>query len=268
VKTTADSSTGRELSAVLVIAQRDLTKLLRDRTRLGVSLAFPILLIVGLGGNLQALVGRATGPDVVTLMFTGVLAATLFQSSAAGMMSLIEDRENDFSKELFVAPVSRITIVAGKVLGESLVALTQGIGVIVFALLFGIRMSLGQLMALLPPAVGCCLLGGAFGLATLAALPNQRAALQVFPFLILPQYFLAGVVAPVRGLPRYLDVISWTMPLRYPVDVTRAAFYAGSPAYQVVVTEPPLLDALVMGALFIVLVVLGALLFEHRERSR
>jgi ABC-2 type transport system permease protein len=268
VKTTVGWDAAREFSALLTIAQRDLTKLLRDRTRLGVSLAFPILLIVGLGSNLQALVGLATGMDVVTLMFTGVLAATLFQSSAAGMMSLIEDRENDFSKELFVAPVSRATIVGGKVLGESLVALTQGIGVVVFALLFGVRMSPAQLGALLPTSVASCLLGGAFGLAALAALPNQRAALQVFPFVILPQYFLGGVVAPAHGLPRYLEAISWAMPLRYPVDLTRAAFYAGQPAYPAVVTEPPWLDVLVMGALFVAFVAVGALLFEHRERSR
>jgi ABC-2 type transport system permease protein len=129
-------------------------------------------------------------------------------------------------------------------------------------------MSPGQVASLLPPAIGSCLLGGAFGLATLAVLPNQRIALQVFPFLILPQYFLAGVVAPLHGLPRYLDVVSWVMPLRYPVDLTRAAFYAGQPAYPAVVTESPVLDALVMGALFVVLVVVGALLFEYREKSR
>ena len=257
-----------ELGALLTIAQRDLTKLLRDRVRLGVSLAFPILLIAGLGSTLQAMVGgRAGGLDVVALTFTGVLAATLFQSAAAGMMSIIEDRENDFTRELFVAPVSRLAIVSGKVLGESLVALTQGLGVVAFALLFGIRMSPGQLAALVPIALACCLLGGAFGLAALAALPNQRAALQVFPFVILPQYFLAGVVAPLRGLPGYLELLSWLMPLRYPVDLTRAAFYSGSPAYGQAVTEAPGLDAAVMGTLFVVFLVLGALLFERRERD-
>jgi ABC-2 type transport system permease protein len=96
---------------------------------------------------LQPTVGRATGLSAVTLMFTGPLAATLFQSTAAGMMSLIEDRETDFVAELFVAPVSRVTIVAGKVVGESLVALVQGAGIVVFALLFGVRMSGGQVMA-------------------------------------------------------------------------------------------------------------------------
>lgn len=261
-------SIAHELMALLAIAQRDLAKLLRDRVRLGVSLAFPILLIAGLGGTLQALVGPATGLDVLTLTFTGVLAATLFQSAAAGMMSLIEDRDNDFSAELFVAPVSRITIVSGKVLGESLVALTQGVGVVAFALLLGVRLGPGQLGGLVATAVGCCLLGGAFGLATLSALPNQRAALQVFPFVILPQYFLAGVVAPLRGVSRYLDAVSWLMPLRYPVDLTRAAFYWDRPAYRQVVTEPPLLDVAVMAVLFVVLIVLGALVLEYRERNR
>ena len=262
------TSPGHELSALLTIAQRDLTKLLRDRIRLAVSLAFPILLIAGLGSTLKPIVGLATGLDAVTLIFTGVLAATLFQSSAAGMMSLIEDRDHDFSRVLFIAPISRVTIVAGKVLGESLVSLTQAIGIVVFALLFGVRISPSQLVALLPPIIGSCLLGGAFGLTTLAAMPNQRAALQVFPFVILPQYFLAGVVAPLKGLPGYLDFVSWLMPLRYPVDLTRAAFYSGTPDYRLVVTEPPLLDAAVMAALFVALVILGAVVFDRRERSR
>ena len=88
----------RELSGLLAIAQRDVTKLLRDRPRLAVNLAFPVLLIGGLGVILQPTVGRATGLSAVTLAFTGVLAASLFQSAAAGMISIVEDRENDFSR--------------------------------------------------------------------------------------------------------------------------------------------------------------------------
>ena len=76
----------RELSGLAIIAQRDLIKLLRDRPRLAVNLAFPILLIGGLGAILQPTVGRVTGLDAVTLAFTGVLAASLFQSAAAGLI--------------------------------------------------------------------------------------------------------------------------------------------------------------------------------------
>jgi hypothetical protein len=115
-----------ELSGLAIIAQRDVIKLLRDHPRLAVNLAFPILLIGGLGSILQPTVGRVTGLNALTLAFTGVLAASLLQSAAAGMISIVEDRENDFSRELFVTPVTRLTLVAGKVAGETLVALCQG----------------------------------------------------------------------------------------------------------------------------------------------
>jgi len=258
----------QEVSGVAAIAQRDVTKLLRDRPRLAVNLAFPVLLIGGLGAILQPTVGRVTGLNAVTLAFTGVLAASLFQSAAAGMISIVEDRENDFSRELFVTPVSRLTLVTGKVAGETLVAVFQGICIVGFALAFGVRMSAGQLAALAGPCLACCLLGGAFGLATIAALPNQRSAMQIFQFLIIPQYVLGGVLVPLRGTAFYLDVAAHLMPMRYVVELTRAAFYAGTPGYGQVVSGSPLVDAAVTATAFAVLMAAGSAVFGYRERSR
>ncbi len=262
------AGTARELSALLAIAQRDVTKLLRDRPRLAVNLAFPVLLIGGLGAVLQPTVGAVTGLNAVTLAFTGVLAASLFQSAAAGMISIVEDRETDFSRELFVTPVSRLTLVTGKVAGETLVAFCQGICIVGFAVAFGVRMSPGQLVLIAAPCLACCLLGGAFGLATVAALPNQRSAMQIFQFLIIPQYVLGGVLVPLRGTAFYLDVAAHLMPMRYVVELTRAAFYAGTPGYREVVSGSPALDAAVTGVLFGVFMVTGAAVFGYRERTR
>ena len=156
--------TGRaaaELSALLMVAQRDVVKLIRDRPRLGVNLAFPVLLIAGLGGLLQATVGKVTGLNTVALAFTGVLAASLFQSAAAGMISIVEDRENDFSRELFIAPVSRLTLLAGKVTGESAVAVGQGVCIAAFAIAIGVRMDGWQVGGIAGAGLACCLLGPA-----------------------------------------------------------------------------------------------------------
>lgn len=257
-----------EFSGLAIIAQRDVTKLLRDRPRLAVNLAFPVLLIGGLGSILQPTVGRVTGLNAVTLAFTGVLAASLFQSAAAGMISIVEDRETDFSREMFVTPVSRLTLVTGKVAGETLVAFCQGACIAAFAVAFGVRMSPGQLAALLGPCLASCLLGGAFGLATIAALPNQRSAMQIFQFLIIPQYVLGGVLVPLHGVPLYLDVLAHLMPMSYVVQLTRAAFYAGTPGYHQVVSGSPLVDAAVTGGLFVILMIAGAAVFGYRERTR
>ena len=132
----------------------------------------------------------------------------------------------------------------------------------------GLRLSAGQLAALIAPGLACCLLGGAFGLATIAVLPNQRSAMQIFQFLIIPQYVLGGVLVPLRGTPYYLDVASHLMPMRYVVELTRATFYAGTPGYRQVVSGSPLLDAGVTGGMFVILMITGTAVFGYRERTR
>jgi len=262
------SRAAAELSAALMVAQRDVVKLIRDRPRLGVNLAFPVLLIAGLGGLLQSTVGKVTGMNTVALAFTGVLAASLFQSAAAGMISIVEDRENDFSRELFIAPVSRLTLLAGKVAGESVVAVSQGVAIVIFAIAIGVRLNGWQVAGVAGAGLACCLLGAGFGLVTIAVLPTQRSAMQIFQFLIIPQYVLSGVLVPLAGAPRLLGAIAWLMPMRYCVDLMRAAFYAGTAGYARVVAGGPALDILVIIALMTTLTAAGAGLFEYRERAR
>src|SRR3712207_3145848 len=90
-----------ELSAMAAIADRDFVKLVRDRTRTAVDLALPLLLVLLLGPALQAGFGSPGGIDITTFVFTGVLAQSVWQSSALGLISLIADREEDFSQEVF-----------------------------------------------------------------------------------------------------------------------------------------------------------------------
>jgi len=257
----------KELNAVITIAYRDLMKLLRDRTRLISSLIFPFIFIGILGGSLQAGLGASVGINLLTFTFTGVLVQTLFMSAAQGVISLIDDRENDFSQEIFVSPISRYTIVFGKILGETLVALVQGIGIIAFGLVLGIQFSLQLFLAMLPIAIIVCLFGGAFGVVILANLGTRRAADQIFNFIMLPQYFLAGVFNPIQNLPWYLDILSKLSPLRYAVDLARGVFYAGSPDYLVVLASP-LVNLAIIAAEFAVFLIFGTVLFVRRERNR
>lgn len=258
----------REINAILAIAHRDLLKFLRDRLRLVSTFIFPVVFIGILGGSFEASFGEQLGYNLLTFTFTGVLAQTLFQSSAIGLISLIEDRENDFSQEIFISPISRYGIIFGKVLGESLVSIAQGIGIIAFAFIIGIPISLGHLLAFIPVALIVCFLGGAFGVIIMANLNSQRAANQVFPFIMLPQYFLAGVFTPISNLPPVLDFLSHLAPMRYAVDLSRATFYTGSPEYGRVVLDNPLFNLTIIGLLFVVFLVIGTFLFVRKERNR
>ena len=262
------SPAGAEMAAVLAIAQRDVTKFLADRPRIVATFVLPFLLVVILGRSFQSGLGGALGFDYLTFVFTGVYAQTLFQSSALGLLSLLEDRENDFTQELFVAPVPRYSIILGKIVGESLVALVQAAGIIGFGLLVGVRISLTVLPGLILVGVLGCLYGAAFGLLTLSAVRSRRVAEQLFSFVFLPQFLLAGVFNPIQSLPPFLDVLSHLAPMRYAVDLTRWVFYVGSPDRSKVVVDGFLVDLVIVGCLFAVFLVAGTALFVRNERNR
>lgn len=258
----------KQVNAIITIAYRDFTKFLRDRTRILATFIFPFVFIGVLGGSLQANLGAEAGYSFLAFTFTGVLGQTLFQSTASGIISLIEDRENDFSQEIFVSPISRYSIVIGKILGESTISIAQALGIILFGLILGVSFNFQQLLNMVPAFILACLLGGGFGMLVLANLSSQRAANQIFPFVIFPQFFLAGVFSPIKDLPPYLWVMSRISPMTYAVDTIRNFYYAGTAEYSKVVLYPLWQDLLILGGMFIVFLVIGTFMFVRNERNR
>jgi ABC-2 type transport system permease protein len=256
------------LSAIAVIAHRDFVKLLRDRTRLISELAFPLVLVLLLGPALQSGFGARTGIDLTAFVFTGVLAQTIWQSATLGLVSLIADREEDFSQEIFVSPVSRYAIVAGKIIGESLVALPTGLGILVVGLLIGVPLSPLVLIALIPVSLLIAVYGGAFGLLILSNLKSQRTATQIFPFLLLPQFFLAGVFNPIHNLPLPLAILSALSPLRYAVELMRNVVYGLQPDVAAPATTPLAINLAAIGVSFAAFLIIGTALFVRAERNR
>ena len=132
----------------------------------------------------------------------------------------------------------------------------------------GVPISGPQFLGLTVVAVAVCLFGGSFGVLVLANLSSQRAANQVFPFIMLPQFFLAGVFTPIQVLPWYLDILSKISPMRYAVDLGRGVFYAGQPDYAKVVLRGVPFNMLVISIMFAVFLVVGTWLFVRGERNR
>lgn len=258
----------RELNVVMALAGRDMLKFLRDPGRLVAAVVFPFLMIFLLGGTLQLNLGQAVGFNFIAFTFTGFLGMTLFQSTAQGLTSLMDDRQNDFAQEIFVAPVSRYSIVVGKIVGESLVAIAQVLPMVVFAAILRVPLSPAALLLLVPVGLLSCFMGGAFGLLLLNTMSDTRAANQMFNFVFLPQYFLAGLISPINILPWYLEVLSLLSPMRYVIDLARGVVFAGSPDYSRVVLLSPLTNSAILALLFALFMVAGTALFVRRETNR
>ncbi|HEV8230484.1 MAG TPA: ABC transporter permease [Candidatus Limnocylindria bacterium] len=254
-----------EAYAILTLAHRDFIKLLRDRARIVADFSFPLIFIGILGTSLQAGFGDVAKINLLHFVFTGVLAQTIWQSTAMGVISLLMDREQDFSQEIFVSPISRYSIVLGKIVGESLVALPQFVAILVFGVIIGVPLSLPTLLALVPTALVIAVYGGAFGVLVLSRLENQRQANQIFPFVMLPQFFLAGIFNPIQNLPWFLDILSKIAPMRYAVDLMRDVYYAGGP--DVAIFDLPT-NLAIIGAQFALFMVIGTAGFVRAERNR
>src|SRR6266851_3713190 len=257
-----------DLNAVAAIATRDLVKFIRDPGRIVAALIFPAVTIFLLGGTLQLNLGKSAGFNFIAFTFTGFLGMTLFQSTAQGLTSLMEDRQNDFAQELFVSPVSRYSILFGKILGETAVAVAQVLPFVVFAMILRVPLAPAHVALLAPVALLSCFMGGAFGLLLLNTMSDSRASNQIFNFVFLPQYFLSGMISPINVLPWYLAVLSLLSPMRYVIDLARGVVFAGTPEYSRVVLLSPATNIAVLAGMFVVFMVAGTALFVRRETTR
>jgi ABC-2 type transport system permease protein len=258
----------REFDSIVALGFRDVLKFVRDPRRIVATFIFPIIFIGVLGGSLQANLGEDIGYNFLLFTFIGVLAQTLFQSTAAGIISLTEDRENDFAQEVFVSPISRYGIIMGKILGESVVAFLQTIGIVLFGVLTGVPIDFGRfgLLLILVPVI--CFFGGSFGVFVVSQLGGARSTREIFPFVIFPQFFLAGVFNPIVQLPLLLSVLSYLAPMRYAVDLLRGAYYWGRPEYVDVVAMSPLFNFVVLILLTTLFMVVGTWVFVKKETNR
>jgi ABC-2 type transport system permease protein len=110
--------------------------------------------------------------------------------------------------------------------------------------------------------------GGAFGILVLSNISSQRTANQIFPFVMLPQFFLAGVFNPIHDLPPVLAVLSALSPMRWAVEAVRHVYYATQPGAVPPELSPATLVAAVIAISFVGFIAVGTALFVRAERNR
>jgi ABC-2 type transport system permease protein len=256
------------LEAIVAIAARDVTKLARDRTRIIFSFVFPFIFIGILGQSLQSNISGQLGFNILLFTFLGVLAQTFFQSTASGIISLVVDRDNDFAQEMFIAPIPRWVIIAGKIVGESTVSFILTVSILVLGIVLQIPVDWPRLLLMLPAGFLICILGGSFGVLIMANLKEQQSAQQVFPLILFPQFFLAGIFNPIHNLPPVLWFFSRIAPMTYAVDFFRGLYYWGKPEYTKIVLYSPAANLLVITLTIITFLIIGTQIFVNRERNR
>ena len=113
---------------VLTLAQRELTRFFRQRTRVVGALGQPILFWILFGAGLH---GSFRGPAEMTYQeyfFPGVAVMILMFTAIYSTISIIEDRREGFLQGVLVAPIPRSSLVLGKIFGGTILAVLQSVG--------------------------------------------------------------------------------------------------------------------------------------------
>ena len=133
---------------------RELVRFYRQKARVAGVIASPLIFWVVLGAGFANSfhTGGSGGSSAhyLAYFFPGSIAMIVLFTAIFSMMSLIQDRNEGFLLSVLAAPVSRSSIVLGKVLGGATLAAVQGIVFLVFGPLVGIRMT--------PEAIGLSML--------------------------------------------------------------------------------------------------------------
>jgi ABC-2 type transport system permease protein len=219
------------LRGIYTIWYRDLLRFWRDKMRMVISLAFPLLFLIVFGSGLSGSMGMlAPGIDFSKFMFPGIIGMTVLMTSFMSGVSVVWDREFGFLREVLVAPISRVAVAAGKTLGGATIALIQGIIILLFAPLFGVSFPAEILPLLIPVMflVACAL--SAMGIFLASRIKSMEAHQAVMQLLVFPMVFLSGIFFPVNNLPQWMSVLVKLNPATYGVDPIRQLVLGAEPS--------------------------------------
>jgi ABC-2 type transport system permease protein len=251
-----------EIKGIYTLWLREVKRYLRDRARIISSFFQPLLWLVifGSGIRFSGSIGELSTQQYI---FPGIIGQTLLFTSMFMGISVIWDREFGFMKEIMVAPISRVSIFLGKMLGDSTDAVVQGIIVFILGFLLGLKLDLIMFLEALP-----IMLLITFGLVSIGlTIASFMESLESFgviqSFINLPLFFLSGALFPIRGesVPAWLSTVSNFNPLTYGVDALRTIILGGNwqPLY------PLYYNLAIICGFDLIMIAIGTFAFSRRK---
>ncbi|GMR04258.1 MAG: ABC transporter permease [Thermodesulfobacteriota bacterium] len=249
--------------AIYIIVLREFKRFFRQRGRFVVSLVRPLIWLFIVGSGFTKLIDVSAGAHYIQFILPGIVGMTLLFSSMFSTMSVVWDREFGFLREMLVSPVSRVTIVLGKLMSGTALAVFQGTILLFIAPVVGLDVGVVDflIMILLMTLVAFSITS--LGLLVASLLTSLEGFNVIMNFLVLPMFFLSGALYPIEALPASIRIFSFINPLSYGVDAFKHVLLPGQGRLS---SELPLLlDIVFVGVFALVMTISTAFIFERRK---
>jgi ABC-2 type transport system permease protein len=205
-----------------VTAARVLRQLRHDRRTIAMMLLLPSLLL----GLLYLIWQDAPTPPGQPSVFdeVGLTMIAIFPFVVMFLVTsiaMLRERTSGTLERLLTTPLARLDLLLGYGAAFGLAAAVQAVlTVTVATALYGLDVA-GSLWLVVLIAVVDAVLGVALGLLASAFARTEFQAVQFMPVVVLPQFFLCGLLVARDQMPGWLHAISDVLPLTYAVDALR-----------------------------------------------
>ena len=243
---------------------RELVRFYRQKARVVGVIASPLIFWVVLGAGFahSFQTGDHAGSSYMGYFFPGSVAMIVLFTAIFSMMSLIQDRNEGFLLSVLAAPVSRSSIVLGKVLGGATLAAVQGIIFLVFGPLVGVHITMSAIAMSIVAILLISFELTALGFAIAWPMDSTQAFHAVVNVVLIPIWLLSGSLFPLRGAAGWMRFCMMLNPLTYGVEALRGSLFPEAP------TAFPMTVNLAVTAVFCVLTFAAAWAIVNRRTNR
>jgi ABC-2 type transport system permease protein len=205
---------------------RELKPVLREPASVLFAMVQPLVFL----GLFAPLLPKVSDGSALQWFVPGIVSMTALMGASFTGSNLTQEIMTGSHERLLVSPLSRSSLMVGRALKEVVPMLMQTAIILLVVTPFSFDLHLGGVL------VGMAILSlfsigvGALSFALALASQDQEWLFwTVQQTLIFPVLLLAGVLLPLEGAPRWLQVASDLNPLTYVVEAERALFDGSYP---------------------------------------
>jgi ABC-2 type transport system permease protein len=207
-----------------LIFERSMGLLLRNPVWIMVGLFQPVMYLLLFAPLLKPALGVRTNAEAYEIFVPGLLVLLAIFGGLFQGFGLIAELRAGVIERSRVTPVSRLALLLGRSLRDTVSLLAQAVIITLLALAFDLRVFIGNLLLAYLLLALISLMTSAVSYGVALAVKSEDALAPLMNTVAQPVLLLSGILLPLTYAPRWLRAVADWNPFSWAVDGTRALF--------------------------------------------
>lgn len=207
-----------------LIFQRQALLLLRNPVWILVGVFQPVMYLLLFAPLLKPALGVRTNAEAYEIFVPGLLVLLAIFGGLFQGFGLIAELRAGVIERSRVTPVSRLALLLGRSLRDTVSLLAQAVIITLLALVFDLRVFIGNLLLAYLMLALISLMTSAVSYGVALAVKSEDALAPLMNTVAQPVLLLSGILLPLTFAPGWLQGVADWNPFSWAVDGTRALF--------------------------------------------